>query len=172
MVRSSFSRYRSIGVLAVAAAAALTSAAEAATVTSTLSSSATVSATCTVSTTAVAFGTFNSIAGINDDANGTVSVTCTNGVPWTATAGVGAGVGASYTSRKLTSGANLLNYNLYSESTRTTIWGDGVTGGSGTITGTGNGAVQANTIYGRIPLGQSAAVIGSYTDSVAVTITY
>jgi len=148
------------------------SAATAATASGTLSVSATVTSDCTVSTTAIAHGVFNSINGAVNNATGALSITCSNGAAWTATAGVGAGTGASYTTRKMMSGANLINYNLYTTSGYTTVWGDGVTGGSATITGTGTGSLQSVTIYSRIPAGQGAAVVGSYSDSVAVTITY
>jgi spore coat protein U-like protein len=74
----------------------------------------------------------------------------------------------------MASGANLLNYALYTESTRTTIWGEGLLGATGTFTGTGtgNGAAQASTIYARVPSGQTSAPAGSYADTVTVTVTY
>jgi spore coat protein U-like protein len=146
-------------------------AANAATTSGSLSVTATVTANCTISTTALAFGNVDTISGSNVDATGGLSITCTNGTAWTATAGVGAGSGASFTNRKMTSGANLLNYNIYTTTARTTVWGSGA-GGTGTITGTGTGIVQAVTVYGRIASGQTSVPAGAYADTVAVTVTY
>lgn len=155
----------------VAAALVLPTAAIAGTASSSMSVTATVTATCTVSTTALAFGSVDTISGLNVDNTGSLSVTCTNGSPWTASAGVGAGVGASYANRKMTSGANLLNYNLYTTAARTVVWGNN-TGGTAFLSGTGTGAVQSVTVYGRVNSGQTGVPAGAYTDTVAVTVTY
>ncbi|MDB5699795.1 MAG: hypothetical protein JWN69_2599 [Alphaproteobacteria bacterium] len=159
--------------MALAGATALMGAgsAVAGTASSTIAISATVSANCTVTTAAIAFGTYNTLSAANSDATGTVNVTCTPGTPWTATAGAGTGTGATLSVRKMTSGANLMNYALYTDSGRTTIWGDGVAP-TVNIAGTGTGAVQASTIYGRVTGSQSTLPVGSYADTVAVTITF
>ena len=161
--------------VAAAGAALLVAAtpASAAVTTTNLSVTATVAASCTVSTTAMAFGTISTLTATADDNTATMNVTCTPGTPWTATAGLGTGTGATFAVRKLTipSTTNTLNYALYTNSTRTTLWGDGVAP-NGSYTGTGTGAVQPNTIYGRVPGSQGTSVIGSYTDSVVVTITF
>jgi spore coat protein U-like protein len=138
--------------------------------TSTLAVNATVTSNCAVSTTAVAFGNVDVTSNANVDAGGGVSVTCTNGTAWTAKASAGGGSGATITDRKMTSGANVLSYALYTDSAHTTVWGDGTTGSA--ITGTGTGSAQANTIYGRIPSGQTTKPVGTYADTVTVTVTY
>jgi spore coat protein U-like protein len=71
----------------------------------------------------------------------------------------------------MTSGANLLNYNIYTTAARTTVWGNG-TGGTAAIGGTGSGVAQAVTVYGRVGSGQTSVPAGAYADTVAVTITY
>ena len=162
----------SFGALATAAAAiCLPAPAIASTVGGSLATSATVTANCTVSTTPLAFGNVDSTSASNVDATGGLSITCTNGSAWTASAGVGAGSGASYASRKMTAGSDLLNYNIYTSAARTTVWGDG-TASTGTIGGTGNGSAQSVTVYGRVAGGQNGVPVGSYADTVAVTITY
>jgi spore coat protein U-like protein len=148
-----------------------TAPAQAATTTGNLSVTATVTSNCSVSTTPVAFGSVDVLSGTNYDSTGTVSVTCTNGTAWSAAAGLGTGTGATFASRKMSSGANLLNYSLYTNVGRTTIWGDG-SGGTSTVSNTGTGAVQNFTVYGRVPLGQAAAQTGAYSDTVLVTLTY
>ena len=71
----------------------------------------------------------------------------------------------------MATGANLLNYALYTDSGHTTLWGDGAGGTTATIDGTGNGISQSSTIYGRVPAGQTVPA-GGYADTVNVTVTY
>lgn len=150
---------------------ALPQAALAATATSSLNVTATVTANCTVSTSALAFGSVNVIGGSNVDGTGGLTITCTNGTAWSAAAGIGSGSGASFTNRRMTAGANLLNYNLYTTTARTIVWGDG-TASTGTLSGTGTGGAQSVTVYGRVGSGQTGVPAGSYADTVAVTVTY
>ena len=159
------------GTALIAALLCLPAPAHAATVSGTLNLSATVTANCTVSTSALAFGNVDTISGSDFDGTGGISVTCTNGTGWSAAAGVGAGSGASFAGRNMTSGANLLGYNLYTSSAYSTVWGDG-TGSTGLLSGTGTGSVQAVTVYGRVGSGQTGVPAGSYADTVAVTVTY
>jgi spore coat protein U-like protein len=132
--------------------------------------SATVTANCTISAGSVLFGNVNTMAG-NHDATGTVTVSCTNGAAWSVSAGAGNGASATMAVRRLTSGANTLNYSLYTSGTYGTVWGDG-TSGTAAISGTGNGAAQSFTVYGRIPSGQTSVPTGSYSDLVSITVTY
>lgn len=150
---------------------AVPTAAIAGTASSTMSVTATVTANCTVSTSALAFGNVDTTSGSNVDSTGGLSITCTNGTAWAASAGVGSGSGASYANRRMTQGANLLNYNIYTSAARTTVWGNG-TSGTATIGGTGSGAVQSVTVYGRVASGQTSVPAGAYADTVAVTVTY
>ena len=151
--------------------AAAPTAASAGTASSTMSVTATVTANCTVSTTALAFGSVNTISGSNVDSTGSLSITCTNGTAWAASAGIGSGSGASFANRKMTAGANLLNYNIYTTAARTIVWGDG-TSSTATIGGTGSGNAQSVTVYGRVGSGQTSVPAGAYADTVAVTVTY
>jgi len=146
--------------------------ASAATTTSSLAVNATVTANCSATTTAVAFGNVNVLSGTNTDATGGFSVTCTSGTAWSASASAGAGTGATLAVRKMASGANLLNYALYTDSARTTVWGDAADATTVKFSGTGNGAAQASTIYARVPSGQTSVPAGSYADTVTVTVTY
>jgi spore coat protein U-like protein len=138
--------------------------------TSTLDVSATVTSNCVIGTTALAFGSVDVTSGANVDGEGGISVTCTSGTAWTATADIGVGTGATMDSRKMMSGANLLDYSIYTDVARSTVWGDGAV--TADITGTGTGVVQETAIYGRVPLGQSSLPAGAYTDTVTVTVTY
>ena len=168
-----FTRTRlSLTLLLTAMAVGLAPATRAADVSGTVNISAAVTTDCTVGTSTLAFGNVSSttIQSSNVDATGTVTVTCTSGTGYTVKLGVGAGTGATFASRKMTSGANVLNYSIYDSAGRTGIWGDG-TGSTNTVTGTGSGAEQSLSAYGRIFSGQTP-VAASYTDTVSVTVSY
>mgnify|MGYP003579933320 CR=1 FL=1 len=141
------------------------------TASSTLNVTATVTENCTVSTSDVAFGAVNTLSGSNVDRTGRISLTCTNGPGWSAPAGIGSGSGASFASRRMSSGANLLTYNLFTDAARSSVWGDG-TGSTADIDGTGTGVVQNVAIYGRVGSGQTTVPAGSYADTLAVTVTF
>jgi len=162
-------RLATLGAVAIAALASQPALAQSAT--DNLAVSADVTENCVVSTTAIAFGNVDVTSGANVDGTGGLSVTCTSGTIWSATAGAGAGTGATNSVRKMASGANLLNYALYTNSARTTLWGDGDADGAA-FTGTGSGSAQASIIYGRVPSGQSSVPAGAYADTVVVTVTY
>lgn len=78
--------------------------------------------------------------------------------------------GGTIAARLMTDSSNTLSYNLYTDVTYTTVWGDG-TGGSSPVAGTGSGSLQSLTVYGRVPSGQGEPT-GSYSDTVTATITY
>ncbi len=160
-------------LLAIAAAALCMSQTSMATdVTGIVSVSASVTPDCAVGTSTLAFGSASSatIQAGNVDATGTVSVNCTAGVGYTIKLDVGAGAGATFASRKMTSGANLLNYSIYDSAGRTSVWGDG-TGATVTVASTGTGAAQSISAYGRI-FGAQTPPPGTYTDTVNVTVSY
>jgi spore coat protein U-like protein len=154
-------------VVLLALGFASTTASATTTVTTTFGVSATVQATCLISATAMSFGTYTGVA---DNATSTVSVTCTNTTTYNISLNPGTASGATVTARKMTGPASaLLNYTLYSNSTRTTNWGQTV--GTDTVAGTGNGTSQALTVYGTIPASQYVTP-GSYADTITATVTY
>lgn len=144
----------------------------AATTTTTFGVSATIVDSCSVSATALGFGNVDpvSLAGTAVDATTTVDVTCANGTAYDVGLDAGTASGATVTTRQMTSGANTLNYALYSDSGRTTNWGNTVA--TDTVTGTGDGTAQSLTVYGRIPSGQGTVPTGAYSDTITVTVTY
>ena len=163
-------RLTAAGGIVLAAAAAMP--AQAATTSSNLDVSATVTSNCVVSTSPIDFGDVDVTNGANVDGTGGISVTCTSGTAWSADADAGGGTGATLAVRKMSDGTNFLNYALYTNAGRTTVWGDGAGGATATISGTGNGVAQASTIYGRVPSGQTSLPAGDYLDTVTVTVTY
>ena len=168
------SKLRVLGAFSsVFLAAGLAMPAAAATRTTTMNVTATVADDCSVTATSVAFGSVSVINAAAPTANGGITVRCTLGTAWTATASAGGGTGATATLRKMalsTDATKLLNYALYIDAAYVSVWGDGTTGTALTGTGTGNNDIR--TIYGRIPTGQSTATRGAYADAVTVTVTY
>ena len=69
-------------------------------------------------------------------------------------------------------GSEALNYNLYLDTARTIIWGDG-TAGTQTyfIKNPPNNQDVAVPVYGRIPTGQSVSK-GTYTSTITVTLNF
>jgi spore coat protein U-like protein len=107
--------------------------------------------------------------------NTSISVKCTKNTPFTVTLNAGSTTGDAFAQRLMGSGANTLQYNLYTSAALATIFGDG-TGGTGTIAGTGLGVATANTVqvFGQVPdsVTNQAAVPGAYADTITVTVTY
>lgn len=130
---------------------------------------------CTVSTTPMAFGTYDQTSSTPNDANATVTINCTSVASVLSTADIAMSTGGSgtATARRMASGTNLLLYNIYANSGRTTVWGDG-TGGIAPVQVQLNGLLNFNvaaTVYGRIPALQNVPV-GTYTDTLTITVTY
>jgi spore coat protein U-like protein len=127
-----------------------------------------IAATCVVSgATALNFGTQGVLSG-NTDQTSTITVTCTNTTPYNI--GLDKGLnGSSVTTRQMIMGSTPVNYSLFSDSGRTTNWGNTV--GTDTVAATGNGSAQAYTVYGRVPA-QTSPAPGTYTDTITVTVTY
>lgn len=119
---------------------------------------------CSVSATDLGFGTVSSLAGHAATSN--LSVTCSPGHPYSiALDGGGSGdVGA----RRMSMGASTIDYQLYRDAGRTQPWGNSV----GTVaTGTGTGGAQSVSVYGYVPA-QGPAAVGTYTDTITVSVTY
>jgi spore coat protein U-like protein len=153
----------------VGATAIATPVAIAATTTTTFQVTATVLSVCSVSATNLAFGNYDASLGTPVDGSSTVTVTCTPSETYDVGLNAGTGTGATVAVRRMTNGANTLDYSLYTNAGRTTVWGDTI--GVDTQAGTGNGAGQALTVYGRIPTAQYVAA-GAYTDTITATVTY
>ncbi len=134
---------------------------------------------CTVSTTAVAFGSYNPLSASPVDSTGNVRVRCTTTLGLLVTLVVDLSKGSYstvFSPRRMASGTNRLDYDLYTSSARGTIWGDG-TSGTGhiqeTVTLSLLGAVTRDyPVYGRIPGSQTTVRPGSYGDTVVVTVSY
>ena len=126
---------------------------------------------CDISTTGVSFGTYNVFSATPLDSTGSVSYKCTGNAA-NITIALDRGGAPSFNPRQMLKGTEALNYNLYRDAARTTIWGDG-TGGTSVYSDPNppNGLTTPVTIYGRIPAGQDVSA-GTYTNTVTATITF
>lgn len=134
--------------------------------------------TCTTSATGVAFGTYAPFNGTPLDSTGTVTVTCTPtlvGLLVSYSIALSAGSSGSYASRTMLSGTSPMNYQLYTDASRSTVWGDG-SGGTAVVSDSYTIALlfpvtRNYTVYGRVPALQAVGP-GTYSDSIVVTVTY
>ena len=127
---------------------------------------------CSVSSTNLSFGSFSPLTDSTVDSTATITVTCNKAIPYTIA--LSPGGSGTYSPRSMTNGGNHLAYNLYFDAGYSQVWGNG-TGGSFTVSGTIPLRFDStdHTVYGRIPLStQRSAEVGSYSDSITVTVTF
>lgn len=122
-------------------------------------------AACSVTPQAVAFGGYDPLGASAVDGVGNINITCDTVTAMTVSLSSG---GGTFADRRMIGGASQLGYNLYTNSSRVTVWGDGVGGGS---TVSANSSNVDLTVYGRIPASQNVPA-NVYTDTITVTVTY
>jgi spore coat protein U-like protein len=152
--------------------------ADAASQSSTVEVSTSVPGACTIGTAAIAFAPYdpvNANASVPDDQTGDIIIRCTKGAAGI-TIDLGNGAHNTGVQRRMlnsTSPGTFINYEVYQDTGRTTIWGAGDGGAvrSGADLN-GTGSVVAVTMYGRIPPAQLSASAGAYTDTLVSTINF
>jgi spore coat protein U-like protein len=128
-------------------------------------------AQCTVTATAVSFGTYLPFSGTPADSTGSVTVGCRLFGPYTVSLNAGLHASGSFSNRRMSSGPGFMSYQLYTNATRTTVWGDG-TGGTSVVSAFCSRVCNTNySVYGRIPARQVVNP-GTYTDTILVTVTF
>jgi spore coat protein U-like protein len=139
--------------------------------------------TCTASAPTINFGSFDVLGGSTLAGAGSFTVTCTHNKTTTVTVTYTAKLDIAPT-RQLApvSGADRVAYQLYTDSSRTQVWGDG-SAGTFTFTGTVtiNGATSvtdtAKNFYGLItPGGQDVSAASpapptTYSQTLTITVT-
>jgi spore coat protein U domain-containing protein, fimbrial subunit CupE1/2/3/6 len=131
---------------------------------------------CGVSTVGVAFGGYDSLRAATTDSTGTVSVDCSgtagSGVSYSIALDTGSAGG--FAPRYMTRSADRLAYGLYSDASRSVLWGDG-TRGSVTVNDSyvlgATGVTRSYTVYGRI-FARQRVPIGAYSDTIVVTLSF
>ena len=138
------------------------------TASATSSVTATVVSSCNVGATTVNFGTLG-VLKTNTDAQGTLTIQCNSTLPYTVSLNGGNAGATDPTQRKMASGTANVLYGLYRDAARSLSWGS--TAGTDTLSATGTGLSQTQTVYGRIAP-QVTPAPAAYTDSVIATVTY
>jgi len=150
-----------------------------------LTVTASVNGSCTITPGYLVFGNYMSgqvsakevIGGgaANVSNNGGIGVVCDGAESWRVYLGQGLHYDNANSTRRIESSyngsSNYLTYNLYKDSSYSTVWGDSSMGDSMGVSGVGTGVVP---IYGKMPAGQSSlAPAGTqFSDTVVETIEY
>lgn len=120
---------------------------------------------------AIHFGRYDTFSFAPLDAAGSFSFECHGDIQDDVVViELGRGDGSSFIAREMSNGTAKLAYNLYLDAAHTAIWGDG-TGGSARLGPIRPQRENKLWFYGRIPARQKARV-GTYTDTLTVTIVY
>jgi spore coat protein U-like protein len=122
--------------------------------------------------TLMSFGVYDPGATGTNDTTGTFSYSCSSARARPVLIWLSSGNSGSFNPRRMSNGADTLDYNLYSDSQRTAVWGND-TGGYAGISSVPQGKDHGDTltIYGRIGTGLWVSP-GSYTDSITVTLNF
>lgn len=147
--------------------------------TTTFSVTATVVDSCKINSAGnLAFGNYDPTSATATTGTSSISVNCTKNDAYTIALNYGVN-GGSASNRILSDGAtptaDLLDYNLYTDSLHSNVWNSTCTAGnncgSGTGAGPGAGNAQTYTVYGQIAAGQNVPA-GSYSDTITVTVNF
>jgi len=148
-------------------------AANAGSATATLPVTATVQSACAASADPMAFAPYTAGGGPVTGFT-TITVKCSSGLAFKVALGPGATPGGSVSQRLLSNGSRSLQYNLYTTSDLSSIWGDGTAGVTLSGVASSEGLATSLTVFAELP--DSAmnrlAMPGIYSDLVTVTITY
>ena len=122
---------------------------------------------CVVSASDLDFGT----AGLLNnpvDATSTITVQCSNTIPYKIRIDAGQGGATTPTNRKMSNGSHTIIYGIYRDAARTQGWG---WKNSNDVNATGTGLTQTYTAYGRV-FAQPTPPPGTYTDTLTVIVKY
>jgi len=134
--------------------------------------------TCSGGNVSLGFGAYDYFQAGPSDVQIPFVVTCTRvGGPPSTSVTVALGpsiISGTIANRQMTGGIDRLDYNIYRDATRLSVWGN--TTGTDTMSQTvtlANGASGSLTftLFGRLPAAQDVRA-GIYTDSVLVTVTF
>lgn len=133
--------------------------------------------TCSASASPITFPAYNAFSGSAVDSATNVNVTCSGllGVFVSYDVELGGGGSGSIVSRRLfeNAGSDQLAYQLYTNSSRTQVWGDGIQGStfSGSFLISIIASFRTHTAYGRIPASQLVNA-GDYSDTLVMTVVF
>ena len=128
-------------------------------------------AACSLTSTTILFGSYDIFSSAPLDTLGQIIFRCGN-TDRNVSISLDKGGASTFNPRRMLNGASTLNYNLYLDAARTTIWGDGTGGTQNFFVGNpANNQDISIPLYGRIPAGQGTSA-GSYSNTLTVTINF
>jgi spore coat protein U-like protein len=146
--------------------------------TSTVLVTASIPPSCAIGAAVIAFPAYdpvNAHAAVPDDQTGDIVIRCTKGASGI-TVGLGNGANNTGSQRRMVNTADstvTVDYEVYREPGRTSIWGPGDSGqvrSGPDLDGTGSNVTV--TMYGRIQPHQLQATAGTYNDTLVSTILF
>lgn len=167
-------RKQIIAPLAAGVLLAFAGAAQAATKTASFTVNASVGKNCVISAGDINF--LDPFVGDNDmTATSDITVRCTAGTGYSIA--LSAGSSGDFEGREMVRGTDVLVYNLYTDNTYGTVWGDN-SGTTDLVSDIGEGMAPANAIahpvYAQLLAVDNVAPVsaGAYIDTIVATITY
>lgn len=146
--------------------------------TSTVLVTASIPPSCSIGTAVIAFPAYdpvNTHANVPDDQTGDIVIRCTKGANGIMV-GLGNGANNTGSQRRMANTVDstvTVDYEVYQESGRTTVWGPGDGGrvrAGADLNGSGSNVTV--TMYGRIRAHQLQATAGTYNDTLVSTILF
>ena len=132
---------------------------------------------CTMRATSIGFGNYDVFLNSPLDTSGTFILDCQAFVTKVNVTLAASSTSGTFNPRKMkrTGGSDLLSYNIYTDVSRTIIFGNGTGGTSEIILRKPHGKPdpwsQTVTVYGRIPPGEDVSA-GTYSDVLTLTVTF
>ena len=124
---------------------------------------------CTIESSGIEFGIYDPLDSVPLDATGGITYTCSTQMAVVIV--MTTGDSGSF-DRRMASGSDTLAYNMYVDSARTKVWGDGALGTATHVDlSPPKDASVGVAVYGRIPAGQDVAE-GRYTDSLMLVMVF
>jgi len=130
-------------------------------------------AACFVAASGLSFGSYDVFDSLPRDSIATISLSCTEPVARSVRVTLGPSAGSGLIAQRsmtVASSSDKLAYNLFTDSGRGQVWGDGATGGAAVVVdGVSKNQPRQVFVYARVPAGQDVRV-GNYLDSLTVTV--
>lgn len=130
---------------------------------------------CEVSVQNLSFAIFNPMMPVgsqNGQASANIYVTCTLTTPYTIHLTEGRSGDLLARGMFGSTNGNYINYQLYVDNNRKTVWGNGSSNTSSNG-GTGSGATQTHVVYAQMTSnGPGTIIADTYTDTIQISIMY
>lgn len=131
-------------------------------------------AKCSFTAANINFGTYNIIQTSPNTTTGTIHVSCNPAKPVPVTIALSTGSSGNYAQRELSpslAGVDRLRYNIFTDASYSTIFGNGTGGSQILLNAVSRTAPWNVTYYGRIPAGQDVSA-DLYTDILTMSVDF